>query len=130
MEHQILSFGKGLYKYYKEEVSGNKEITYDQAARKMTRNMLLAKEVKSPKYKYPTYKYGCLWFRVNERGVIFWIMNGRRPDDWKQDKKGYVQLSKELGIEDAETVVSMTVKRIKCDFKFKVKQVKKKMKLK
>jgi hypothetical protein len=128
MKHEILKFKKGLFDYYKKNVSGNDEITLDQAQRKMTRNMLLAAEADSTKFYGQKYMYGNLHFIVNDRGVITWMKNKQySPQGWRADKKLYVQLSEELGIEDAETVAGLHMRNLAHGLKHKYNWVKRGM---
>ncbi|MEW5569697.1 hypothetical protein [Rossellomorea marisflavi] len=104
MSYQVLSFAKGLYRYYKEQVNGNEDIPLDQARRKMTRNMLLAHKANSEGYRSQKYMYGSLHFCVNDRGVITWIRNRQySPQGFSMDHGKYIEVSKDLGIEDVET---------------------------
>ncbi|MGD7046998.1 hypothetical protein FZC83_02035 [Rossellomorea marisflavi] len=101
---EILRFGRGLFDYYREHVNGNEDISYDQARRKMTRNMRLAFKADSEGYRTQKYMYGSLHFCVNERGIITWIRNRQySPQGFNIDPVRYIEVSKELGIEDAET---------------------------
>jgi hypothetical protein len=131
MKHEILKFKKGLFDYYKETVSGNKDITLDQAQKKMTRNMLLAAKADSTNFHAQKYMYGNLHFIVNERGVITWMKNKQyAPQGWKSDKKLYVQLSEELGIEDAETVTGLHMRNLTHGLKHKYNWLKRGMTVK
>ncbi|WJV20785.1 hypothetical protein QU593_10245 [Rossellomorea marisflavi] len=97
MKHKLLKFKKGLYEFYKEEVSGNKNISLDLARKKMTRNMLLSEKANSENHRGQKYKYGSLHFIVNQGGVITWMNNSCFPPrKWSIDKDKYKQLNKEL----------------------------------
>lgn len=116
----ILQFKKGLFKYYKEQVEGNDSITLEQARKKMTRNMHLAAKADSTGFHSQKYMYGSLHFVVSDRGVITWIKNRQfTPQNWESDKEKYVQLSEELGIEDAETYEGLVMRELKHQLKHK-----------
>jgi hypothetical protein len=120
MKHEILKFKKGLFDYYRNTVSGNNEITMDQARRKMTRNMLLAAKSDSTEFNSQRYMYGSLHFNVNERGVITWIGNRKfTPQGWELDKEAYVRLSRELGVEDAVSYDGLVMRELKHQLKHK-----------
>lgn len=121
MTIKLLKFKGDTFHYYKTSIQGNENITYKEACAKMTRNQLLAYKEDSTGRSAQLYKYGCLWFLVDNKDRIVWIQNNRRPaEGWKRDKKEYLRLSKELGIEDGTTMTDLVVK----DIKAKVKGIK------
>jgi hypothetical protein len=125
---EILRFKKGLFEYYVKNVAGNDEITRDQAQKKMTRNMHLAAKSNSDKFTHQKYMYGNLHFIINDRGVITWMRNKcYSPEGWKVDKIKYVKLSKELGIEDAESYAGLHMRNMKHRLKHKYNWVKRGM---
>lgn len=96
-----------VYKYYMSNVRGNKEATYEEACKKLTRNMLLGKEVPQRTDRErllgnKLYIYGNLRILVRQ-GKIVHISNhkgtkrysGRGLDKEKRDR-----LNMELGIKD------------------------------
>lgn len=103
-EERLLTINNKSFEYYKKYVKGNKNISYDQARRKMTRNMHLA-------YQYQTsvtsegrvikhYTYGNLCFSVIKNEVV--SIDNYRPihSKWKQDYPKYLALSKRFGIHE------------------------------
>lgn len=96
---KLLKFTGKTFNYYKNRVAGNKEITYDQAQRKMTRNAILAKKANSTEYESKLYMYGSLWFLVTDDDRIVWMRNNCfKPQGWNIDKETYIKLCKELSI--------------------------------
>ncbi|MFO1442945.1 hypothetical protein KDN24_06905 [Bacillus sp. Bva_UNVM-123] len=104
---KILKLSNAAYHYYRDKVKGNITITKEQAARKLSRNILLAKEVKL-KSKLDRllgkklFHYGNLHITTQWNKVIS-IKNhrtGKHYGNWKLDKEKYIKLSKELGITD------------------------------
>lgn len=119
---------KSIYKIYKETVKGSENISYDQASRKMYRNMLLAHKSERPDGSCH-YKYGCLHFIV-ANGRVVWIRNNSSPqEDWKRDNKEYIKLNRELGIEDNYTLLGLTLRDVKCQLKYNATKLKWKIKL-
>jgi hypothetical protein len=101
---ELLKLKRKVEEYYRNNVKGNKNISYDQIRRKMTRNMLLAKKEDSTGYPCQMYKYGSLWFLVKD-GKVVWMKNKCKvPEDWVLDKDKYNKLNKELGIEEDEKI--------------------------
>jgi hypothetical protein len=101
---ELLKLKRKVEKYYRNNVRGNKNISYDQIRRKMTRNMLLAKKADSTGYSAQLYQYGSLWFLVKD-GKVVWMRNKCYvPEDWELDKDKYNELNKELGIKEDEKI--------------------------
>jgi hypothetical protein len=99
---RLLNLKESAFKTYKNEVKGNLNISFDQAQRKLTRNVLLAVEKTSLKnlltFKQ-VYIYGNM--RITVRfGTIIEIENhiSNIVPNWTKDEKRYEQISKELGI--------------------------------
>lgn len=126
---KLLNMTKHVYDYYRENVRGNENTSYSQIQRKLTRNMLLAYKEDNTGYDdgRQLYKYGSLWMLVVDNKVV-WIRNKSYDptlkDKWKLDKKRYVEISKELGIEDADTYGDKVKKDIKYFVKRKVNKMK------
>ncbi|PLR99523.1 hypothetical protein [Bacillus sp. T33-2] len=104
---KLLKVTDDVFQYYKENVRGNKDITLDQARRKLTRNVMLAKKV-VPKDDIQRiigtkiYHYGNLHITVRWNKVIHIVnhRSGKHYGGWKLDRRKYEQLTKELGIQD------------------------------
>lgn len=98
-----------VYKQYQQQVKGNANITYEQAVKKLNRNIQLVKETAPErierKFLSVTYKYGNLHL-VTRLGKIVKLVNHKDykqySDDWIFPKKRYIQLNKELGIDDCK----------------------------
>lgn len=106
---KLLKLSDNAYNYYRENVKGNKNIAMDQARRKLTRNVLMAKEVKIRNrldrlLGKRLYHYGNMDIIVQFDRVIHIknIKGGKRKGNWKRDEEKYIQLTKELGIEDSK----------------------------
>lgn len=106
---KLLKLSDKAYEQYRTKVKGNENITRDQASKKITRNVLLAKEV-PPRYTLDRllgsklYHYGNLHIIVRW-GKVLQIYNhfgGQYHNDWVLDKEKYIKLTKELGIEDSK----------------------------
>lgn len=106
MSVKVYKITRKAYEAYRDTVKGNKNISLDQSRRKLTRNILLAKELpynslvkKLQGYKY--FQYGNLFILVRHNRIVH-IANvlGSTSSDWHFDKKKYIELSKELGITD------------------------------
>lgn len=125
---QTLTLAKGIYTQYRKNVQESENDSLEQVRRKMTRNMQLAhRTVRENGSIY--YKYGCLHFIV-AKGMVVWLQNNSKPEKgWKRDDKKYLELTKELGIESDATLLSLKVKRVKCDMKYRINKLKWKVKL-
>jgi hypothetical protein len=97
---KLLKLKRKVEEYYRNNVKGNKDISYDQIRRKMTRNMLLAKKEDSTDYPCQLYKYGSLWFLVKDDKVVWMRNKCYVPEDWILDKEKYNRLNEELGIKE------------------------------
>ncbi|MBL4951063.1 hypothetical protein JK635_02260 [Neobacillus sp. YIM B02564] len=103
---ELLNISQKALNYYRKHVRGNEGITVDQAKRKLTRNVLLAKKL-HPNCQEDInkgnvlYQYGNLLILVKDNCIIHlknhYNVNSYR--DWKLDRFKYVELSKEFGIE-------------------------------
>jgi hypothetical protein len=123
---KILKFKGNTFNYYKQNVKGNENTTYNQAQRKMTRNMLLAYKTDSSEYPGQMYQYGSLWFVVNKKNQIVWIKNYCFiPEGWKVNKLKYLKLSKQLGINEDVTLWGLVKKDVKYKFRRTFKAAKK-----
>ncbi|WP_137743398.1 hypothetical protein [Robertmurraya siralis] len=106
---KIYKLPEKIYKLYQQQVKGNENITYDQAVKKLCRNIQLVKE-KAPerierKLLNVTFKYGNLHI-TTRLGKIIKLVNHKDykqySDDWIFPKRRYIELNKELGIEDCK----------------------------
>lgn len=95
-----LNMSKRMYEYYRDSVKNNETITFSQARRKMTRNMLLANKADSSNYIGQMYQYGRLWFVVRDNKIIWMKNKCRNPEGWILDKEKYDELNKTLGIKN------------------------------
>lgn len=104
---KLLKVSDEIYEQYCETVKGNENTSLDQVRRKLTRNMMLAKEV-IPKSKWERfignkiYHYGNLHFTVRH-GKVIELKNhkgGKKYGGWYLDRKKRTQLTIELGIID------------------------------
>lgn len=102
---KLLKLTDEVFQYYKENVKGNENISEDQAARKLTRNVLLAMPVpqRSPVERLignMKYIYGNLYIVVRRNKVVH-ISNqsgGKRYGGWFKDQAKYDELTKLLEI--------------------------------
>lgn len=99
---EILKMSPHAYEYYKANVRGNEDISYDQACRKMTRNVQLCKEFApeqvTKQFRKATYTYGNLKISVRGKKVISLVNHKGTASKMKIDEKRYIELSRELGI--------------------------------
>ncbi|MEH7116100.1 hypothetical protein V7128_01575 [Neobacillus vireti] len=99
---EILKLPYELYKYYKTCTKDNENITRDQAARKLTRNVMLADEMPprndlDKEKGNKMYHFGNLHI-VTRQGTIIHLMNHQSKRKWNKDEQRYQELNKELGI--------------------------------
>jgi hypothetical protein len=99
---RLLNLKESAYQYYRTNVKGNLNISFDQAQKKLTRNVLLAVEKTSLKNILKcqqVYIYGNLKIIVRF-GTIIEIENHIQDivPGWTLDQKKYEQISRELGI--------------------------------
>lgn len=101
---KLLNLKESAYEQYRLTVKGNETISFEQARKKLTRNVHCAAERKSLKnasrLQYE-YIYGCLRIIVRF-GTIIEIENYIQDivPDWKLDQNEYERISRELGIYD------------------------------
>jgi hypothetical protein len=102
---ELLEITEKAFRYYRKKVRGNQDITYDQARKKLTRNVLLAKKL-PPRSEEDVqkgnvlYHYGNLHLLVKDGWVIH-IKNHRQGNEytgWELDRFKYVDLSRKLQI--------------------------------
>lgn len=103
---KVLRLTDKAYEQYKAQVKGNEAITKDQAARKLTRNVALARYIPPRNEKEAgignkLYAYGNLLILVR-RGKVMQIFNlhSQQNNGWVRDERLYIQLTQELGIID------------------------------
>jgi hypothetical protein len=104
---KILELPDELYQYYKTMTNDNENITKDQAAKKLTRNVMLGMLI-PPRNKLDRskgnkmYFYGNLHICVkNDRKIVHIHNHGRGKffGGWFKDEEKYIELTKKLGIE-------------------------------
>jgi hypothetical protein len=103
---RILEITNKVYDYYRLNTKGNEEISKDQAARKLTRNVILAMPV-PPRSEFESllgnrkYVYGNLHIIIRGDRIIH-IYNhygGKKAyGGWIRDEERYAELTKQLGI--------------------------------
>jgi hypothetical protein len=104
-EMEIVELTDKVFRYYSKKVKDNKNITYDQARLKLTRNIMLADIIpprdESDIEKGNTlYQYGNLLILVRN-GTVIHLKNHRgepSANGWKDDPLKYEELTKEFGI--------------------------------
>ncbi|MFS1518603.1 hypothetical protein V1503_19380 [Bacillus sp. SCS-151] len=102
---KLLKLADEVYEYYRGNVKGNHNTSFDLARRKITRNVHLAKRLHQNNLfnrlkGIKKYQYGNLHIIV-KRDTVIHIVNYKGTtlhNDWNFDKKKYKQLSVELGI--------------------------------
>lgn len=107
-----LKMDRRIYNEYVTTVQNNEDTSLEQAQLKMTRNAQLA--IVSPRRNTrgvitsTHYRYGSLQFIVNKKDKIVWMQNYTgHPKGWKRDNKRYLELNKELGIEEDVTMFDL-----------------------
>ncbi len=92
------------YEQYKQQVKGNERIPWDQAEKKLNRNILLVQEADSKytekKLFTTTYSYGNLKVKVRFGKIIDIENHKGKPTDWHTKPRRYEELSRQLGILD------------------------------
>lgn len=125
---KLLELTPKTFKYYREELNGNSNDSYDLAKRKMTRNMILAQRQPEIELKKgEKYCYGSLHFLVVDNRVV-WIKNRcSKPTGWILDKNDYIELNEMLWI-DGKNKNDLRRKDIKYFFKTNKSKLKYKLK--
>ena len=106
---KLLNVKEQALEKYKSQVKGNRNISTEQARRKLTRNVALVKETSRNRIKFTLrgliYKYGNLHITVRF-GTIVDIENHKNykehPNNWIFPKRRYIELNKQLGIDDCK----------------------------
>jgi hypothetical protein len=99
---KLFNLKNSAYEQYRQTVKGNETITYEQAQKKLTRNVLLSvrkKSLSNTLKLQQEYIYG--YMRIIVRfGIIVEIENKIKDTipRWSKDKEKYIKISKELGI--------------------------------
>lgn len=120
---ELLKFKRGLFDIYKKTVKGNEKISYLEARKKVTRNMLLAKKVELEGNRV-LYQYGSLHFVVHDHRII-WIRNYQPvPNDWVLNKVDYIRLTKYLEIDENVTMLDLYIKEYKGKLKYYKNKIK------
>ncbi len=92
------------YAQYKQQVKGNEKVPWDQAEKKLNRNILLVQEA-DPKYTEKKlfskiYSYGNLKVKVRFGKIVSIENHKGEPTDWHTKPRRYEELSRQLGILD------------------------------
>lgn len=100
---ELIKFNEHSLNYYRKHVKGNKNVSEEEANKKITRNMYLSLRYKrdnlTKKNPREWYAYGQLRFMV-QNGEVKWIENNCVYFPmWYKDWNKYHELSKKLGIE-------------------------------
>lgn len=99
---KILKMSPRVYKYYITQVRDNENTSYDQACKKLTRNVQLCKEFAPEKIKKflnrTTYYYGNLTIKVRGKRVVKLENHKGVANKTNVDEKRYIELSREFGI--------------------------------
>lgn len=106
-EIKIFTLTPDVYDYYRLNVRGNEMTSPNTAARKLTRNIKLALEIKRGRLikrilGLKLYQYGNLHIHV-KGNVIVKLENHfgkQHKNEWKFDPLKYIQVSDELNLHD------------------------------
>lgn len=97
---KLLQMGKGIFKYYRENVKGNENTPYKIAQRKLTRNAKMAVKVKISDSK-TLYLYGELHILVDGNKITKIINHKGDNANWFwKDLNLYNELNHKLGINE------------------------------
>lgn len=104
---KLIRLSKKAYELYRTTVRDNEDITYGQSRHKLTRNIILAKNITPVEERIKliqtqVFAFGNLYITVRLNKVVD-IKNhkGRNVHrDWKFDEKRYIELNEILGIVD------------------------------
>jgi hypothetical protein len=114
MKMQILDITDSVYINYKKVVKGSRYITKEQAAKKLTRNMLLSLPTKRTKDgQGVVYAYGHMRFMVKNNTVEWLEDDHKKLPMWFLDKEKHEQLTVELGIYEYTKVERTKMEEIK-----------------
>lgn len=102
---KLLELTDKAYEQYQQQVRGNSTIAFDQAEKKLNRNIQLVKEFASQDIQHKgffkvTFPYGNLEITTRFNKIINIENHKGRPTDWHINWQRYEQLSKQLGIID------------------------------
>lgn len=90
-----------VFSYYKSKVKGNKDISYELAKLKLSRNVALSIPIYQG-FIHSLWAYGSLMIKTksdSKGNRIVAIWNNKRPHDrWEFHEKNYRKLNKRLGI--------------------------------
>lgn len=103
---KLLDLQPNAYRYYKRNVKGNENISFEDARKKLTRNVELAELLQPTEDQMmqgvEMYAYGNLLIKV-ELNKIVWLKNlygKNKRGVWQHSLEKYNELNKKLGIED------------------------------
>ncbi|MGG3890237.1 hypothetical protein [Metabacillus fastidiosus] len=104
---KLFKLSNEAFKQYWSTTKGNYDISKELAIKKLTRNILLAKEVKlrdklDRLFAKRMFQYGNLTI-ITQWNRIIEVKNhtgGRKYGNWHFDKEKYIRLSEQLGIMD------------------------------
>ena len=123
----IFKLSSKAFEQYRQ-TKGNESTHYRMASLKMYRNMKLSKLLYTNGNK-KVYQYGSMKFKVVNDNLVVWMHNYQKvPRDWQLDKKEYVRLSRELGIDQDVTVADLYIKDLKRKLKYWKNKLKWKLK--
>ena len=104
----------GAYEHYRTRIKGNKEVTHNEARRKLTRNInlaILSNEWTSNGSKMKLYCYGCLHIIIREDTIIR-IKYGTPDVRFKFNQRQYDRLTKRLDL-DSELISKTELNKLR-----------------
>lgn len=103
---KVFKLTEKALKYYQTTVRGNKDVNADQAARKLSRNIQLVKEMAPERIKTSilgtTYSYGNLDITVRLGKIVHIKNSWTESNDFHINENRYIELSDLLEIEDCK----------------------------
>lgn len=98
---RLYKLTKNSYDYYRQNVKGNEFTTYNQARKKLTRNILLSSNKMLCGDGDTIFFYGNLEIRVNKANKIILLKNNHSINYiFRVDRDKYNELNELLGITD------------------------------
>lgn len=95
---ELLDLKQEAYYIYKM-THGNRDISYDKARRKLTRNILLTNDKRITKKGNLLCRYGCLDITIRNGQIIYVHNSYNRKVNFQKDINKYNYLNKLIGIE-------------------------------
>lgn len=113
---KLLSLSKKAYEQYCKTVKGNENAPYDQALKKLNRNIILVKEFAPERihrrWFTKIFAYGNLDIYVKFGTIVKVVNHKGESENFEYPQERYQELSKLLGILDNHDKFSKRLKKV------------------